>query len=473
MSALRMLFGTLLVAVLAAPAPAATPAPPPAPAPTDTLRLTVDDAIAHALKTSDDVRTANAQVDFASARVIEASAAALPQFSGHLAYTKTFDSVFQGVADDDSLFGPILKNTSFAASNLWDASLTGQQVLLSRRVGAALAAAKYYRRSSEDQREETAASVKLAVRRAYLDAAYARDLVDIARLSLQLARDQERQAHLLFQQGARAEYDWVRAQVDARKAEPPVIAAENGYALALLELRRVAGLPLTQPLALTTPLRFRDGVPAVSLAAVGEPARAGLRAAENNVKTYQKALSFESGARWPDLIASATVSHQAFPGEWQPEMDDFRRNVQGTIKLDWPLVLGGVKTAGAVARAKAELRLAEVQRDELARTVTLQVEAARQEVRRALAELSAVRGTGALSQRTYDIAAVRFRNGLATSLELADARVQLLTSEVNEVQATKNYLAAIAGLEFAIGRPLATTTVPFDQLPRVVEDEVK
>jgi outer membrane protein TolC len=154
-----------------------------------------------------------------------------------------------------------------------------------------------------------------------------------------------------------------------------------------------------------------------------------------------------------------------------PARDDFHRNLTGTLKLDFPLFLG-FKTFGAVQRATAELRQAEYQREALLRQVGVEVERARQEVRRTLAELGARRGTAQLSEKAYKIATVRYANGIATPLELSDARLQLQTSEVNEVQAIKDYFAALAGLEFALGRDVPTAPLPLDQLPTPVEDEV-
>ena len=446
------------------------PAPPVASP--DTLRLTLDDAVARALTAGIEMRIADADVRIAAGRVREAAADALPKIAGSVTYTRKFDSIFAG-ASGDTTIGPLFANSPFGAANTWDAQLSGSQVLLSRRVGAALAAARSFRKAAEDRRRETAAQVAYAARRAYLDAAFAGEVLAIARGSLELARRTERDVELLHRQGARAEYDLIRAQVDARNAEPPVVAAANQHATALLELRRILGLPLDQPVALTTLLRLDgDRVPVPDATGLGAPERAGVRAADHNVETYRKALSYEGAARWPDLVASATVSHQAFPSGGLPDRDQFRRAIQGSLKLDFPLVLG-LRTFGSVARARAELRRAEAERDQLRRQVAVEAETARQEVWRTLAELRARRGTAALARRAHQIATVRYANGIATPLELSDARLQLQTSEVNEVQAIKDYLAALAGLEFALGRPVPTAPMPLDQLPTPVGDEVK
>jgi outer membrane protein TolC len=85
--------------------------------------------------------------------------------------------------------------------------------------------------------------------------------------------------------------------------------------------------------------------------------------------------------------------------------------------------------------------------------------------------LAARRGAVGLAQRAYHIATVRYGSGIATQLEVSDARLQLQTSEVNEVQAAKDYRIALAGLELAVGAPLTVSPKPLDQISARLPDE--
>ena len=49
------------------------------------------------------------------------------------------------------------------------------------------------------------------------------------------------------------------------------------------------------------------------------------------------------------------------------------------------------------------------------------------------------------AERAHHLANVRYTNGLSTQLEVSDARLQLRTAEVHEVQATRDYLVAFEG----------------------------
>jgi outer membrane protein TolC len=86
--------------------------------------------------------------------------------------------------------------------------------------------------------------------------------------------------------------------------------------------------------------------------------------------------------------------------------------------------------------------------------VAIQVAEARSEMDRAHALVAARRQTVSQATRAYHLADVRYTNGIASSIEVSDARLALQQARVNEAQSTRDYLVAMAGLERALGRPV-------------------
>lgn len=452
MTALELLLGASLLASN----PAGTAAHPHG-AGTDTMHLTLDQAVRAAQAANADVRVARSQVAQAQGRVREALANALPQVTSSVTYNRKLSSVFQGLSADTSLgaLGDIFANSSFAAKNSWTADVQVNQLLWSGgRVGAALSGAKALRRQAEANQRETQSDVTLRVTRAYLDAQLARESAAIAESALAQARAHLAQVSLLHAQGARAEFDLIQARVDAANEEPPVVAARNAAVLALLDLKQLLDLPLERPLALDTRLPFEgDRVPVPLSLPPNASSRAALARADATVDLQKQILRGEKAGRWPNLTASALLSHQAFPEDVVPEQKEFVRALDASVKLEWPL-LQGFRTFGTVQRASAELRQAEAQLAQVRAAVEIDVERARQEVRRSLTLLAARRGTASLARRAYDIATVRWRSGLSTALELSDARLKLHAARVDEVTAARDYRHALAALEHASGQPL-------------------
>jgi outer membrane protein TolC len=439
--------------------------PPPAPAPTDTLHLTLDDAIQRALSRSEEMRAAHAFVSQTEGRVLEELSRALPQVSGTVTYNRKLESIFQGVASDTGFFSEIFKNSPFAAENTWTADLTAQQLLWSGgKVGAALKAARAANRSAHASEREAASDLTYQVRQAYYDAVYAQRLVEIAEGALRQAR-----AHLGLvragrREGSRSEYEALRAAVDAANQEPPVIAAGNGLDIALLALKRLVNVPLEQPVALVTPLVSPDGtVPVVTNLSTAVDRRPALAAADAEVEARGQAVKVYRGQRWPDLYVSTTIEHQAFPSELWPRRDQFRRNWDASLRLTLP-IFTGLRTEGQVAQARADYETARANRDRLREGAAIEAAQAKAELERALSTLTARRETVRQARRAWELAGVRFTNGLSTQVEVSDARLQSQTAEVNQVQAMRDYLVAIAALERAVGHPVPVERRPLEDV---------
>lgn len=465
----RLASFSVVLALWAAPVQAAPSSS--AVALTDTVRLSLDDAVNRALSSGSDLRVAQANVGIADGRVKEAAAGALPQITGTVTYNKKFDSIFSSLAGDTTL-GSLFSNSSFAAEHTWTADLTVTQTLWSGgRVGSALRGALAYRKVARADRDETRADIALRVREAYLQAVYAREVEAIAYAGLEQARAHLKRVQLFKDQGSRAEYDLIQAQVDAANQEPPAVEARDAAAISLLQLKRLLGMSLAQPIALTTPLSFEAGqVPVLASEPADGAARAALVGAEENVKFRRHALTYEKAGRWPQLLASGTVSHQAFPTETWPDREQFRRAIDGSIKLEWPL-FQGFRTFGTVQRARAELAQAEAAREQTRQGVELEVEQARNEVRARLATLVARRGTVTLATRANHLATVRYQNGLATQLEVSDSRLKMQTAQVNEVAASKDYRIALLQLERATGQPLTLVPRSMDDITSSLQSD--
>jgi outer membrane protein TolC len=94
----------------------------------------------------------------------------------------------------------------------------------------------------------------------------------------------------------------------------------------------------------------------------------------------------------------------------------------------------------------------------------LTTELAALDTRSAWAEMVAARATWEASagtiqqaQRAYQIANVRFTNGVSTQLELSDARLSLQLSEANRAQAARDLQVARARVALLPNLPVQTT----------------
>ena len=250
-----------------------------------------------------------------------------------------------------------------------------------------------------------------------------------------------------------------------------MVSARRGRDIAHLLLKRLTNVPLDRPLDLVTPLAFGDSlVPVVTDPSPSTAARSALAAAEAEVEARRNAMGAYRGEHWPDLYVSSTLQQQAFPTSFFPRRDQFHRNWDAYLTLEVP-IFSGLRIQGQVDQARGAYEKAQADRDELKQTIAIEAVEARSELDRSLSTLMARRGTVRQAQRAWELAEVRYANGISTQLEVSDARLQLSTAEVNEVQAVRDYLVALANLERAVGRPVPVTRMTLEEATQALEGE--
>lgn len=480
----------VLAAALLAGAPGgvrAQQAPPPATASRDTVAISLDGAVTRALSESDEIHLARSEVGLAAAQVRATRAQALPQLSANLAYTRTFASPFGGggISLPDSLrfepnstaplaervsylerntpsaglsaLGSLFNGLPFGQENVYTATLSGSQTLFSGgRTGAALRIARSYRSAAELTLVEREAEIVLQVRTAYTQAQLAEELAGIARAALEQAEAFLAQERLRQRAGESSDLEVLRAEVSRDNLRPQLVAAENAAQLAQLELKRLLNIPSGQPVRLTSPLDAPERVAAETDAVLATAGRASVAAAERQVSIRDEAIRVARGAFLPSVSVSAHYGQQLQPTQMFALGEDWRGDVAATLSVSVPIFNGGQRNA-ELQTARLEAERARLQLSQLREGVQVEYEQARGEAERARTAIAARQTTVQAAQRVYDLTVLRYQRGLATQLEVSQARLELLQARSNLAQATADLRIAAARVERAAGGPTTTT----------------
>jgi outer membrane protein len=449
----------LMAALLALSGGAAAQASP------DTVRLDLGEAVSRALSQGEEAALAREQLTRADAQIRQARAGGLPQISGSLTYDRTLRSVFDisGGAPTDPPpedpppidFGDLFGDLPFGQPNTWIASLQlGQALYSGGRVGAARRVAQLGRSAMERNVAEVEASVAREVREGYFQALLAEAMVAIAAESHALATEQLRVVESFFRQGTVSEFEVLQARVERDNLEPQIVAARNARELAAANLKRLVNLPQDQPMELVTPLmaEVRDiDRASVLAAALSRPA---LRAAADQVLIQESLIRIARADRMPTVSAFGNFSWQAFPEGLVPS------GIPGGSQWreDWGLgfqvsvpIFDGFRTSGSIQEARSNARQAGLQESQLREAVRMEVASALAAFDAARAQIEARRATVAQAARGFELAELRYAGGLATRLEVSNARLLLQQARVNEADAVFSYLSALAALEHVTG----------------------
>jgi outer membrane protein TolC len=118
--------------------------------------------------------------------------------------------------------------------------------------------------------------------------------------------------------------------------------------------------------------------------------------------------------------------------------------------VQWPL-FQGLRRGAELDAAQAQVREAELQTEQLRQGVRLEYERAQGELEQARAQIAAATRTVAQAERVYELTELRYTEGLATQLDVSDARLALQQARMNQATAYHDFHLALARAERALG----------------------
>src|SRR5262245_9514410 len=437
----------------------------------DTLRLSLSDAIARALQESDEVRLTAAQADVADAQFGTARASALPQLRINSQYQHQWEN------SRSTAIGQVFNQPNTYQANL----VLTQTFFQGGRIFAGIRGANAARNATAFDDKEVRARLTVDVQRAYMQVLFTTKMIGIQEQNLALATARAHQVEQLQAAGRAARYDVLRAGVERANVAPLVIPAHNDREIAVLDLKRLLNVPVTQMLSLTTTIDG-DATKMITVA-LGDtnfvPDRASVRSAELQVMSRREGVTVARADLLPTASISLTNGYSAFPplGMGFPSVrgvsanalcDPNRLNPRAsdscqnggwfsdrsmTATISFPL-FDGMRAKSNIDLARAQLQLAETQLRLQRESVGLEVARARAELNRARSVFDARRQNVADAKEAFDLASLRFERGLSTQLEVSDAQLALLTAESTEARATFDVFLASAELARSLGRPI-------------------
>jgi outer membrane protein len=469
----RRSWAWLLVGALVAPGWTSVAAQ----APADTLRLTIDAAVRRALDQSEEIQSARAQLDQADAQVTQARAGGLPRVGTAFNYSRALRTIFDVAAPPPAdttripdAFDParspydrydtlselmqqdfisgLFSGLPFGRRNTYVAALQLSQPLFTGgRISATRDGARHFATAAVHRLAEAEADIVLQVRVAYLNAVLARRLLAVAEESRRTAEAHVRQAESFRAAGTASEFDLLRARVDFQNRDPAVVSAANVAHLALLELERLTNLPVDQPVALAS--EFDPAEVAVDEDALHRMLgdRPLLLAAREAVAVRRAGLRVARSDWLPSVSLVGNFGFQAYPSSIAPPgISEWRSDWNVQLAVTW-LPFDGFGRRGRIAEAQALLQDAVAQQQRVEEGLRVELAGALGDYRTARAEIAARRETVELARQTLELADLRYRNGLATQLEVSDAALLLDQARVNEIQALHDFVKALAQLE--------------------------
>jgi HAE1 family hydrophobic/amphiphilic exporter-1 len=421
-------------------------APVPAAA-TKARTLTIDQALEEAVSRNEALKVSQERLHESQARVSEAKAAFLPSLNLNFLYTPAQAS--PALKIPAGIFGPNEQTfrANFVRENVMRFELS-QPLYTGGRLANAYAAQAATEESSRLEVDRARQSLTLQVYEAFYAALMNDQGIRVSEEGVTIAQKHLELAKARFEAGSAARLDVLRAEVELSNAKTRLIRARSAADVSYQTLRTVLSLPQGEPLRLAGSL---DDIPSLPPAAVLENAltsRADIRSLGQQREAAQRLVSLANAELKPMLALNGNVQYQE--DGLSSLMSGSNQSYQFGLNLTVPLF-----NAPSVA-AKRGAATARVKQAEHAANAAL--DNARLEVASASRELDAAREIVSTEQKAVEmareglsIAEVSYENGVITSTELNDARLSLLETEWELMQAKYGQIVAAARTRFAAG----------------------
>lgn len=481
--------GRLAVVVgfcLAASATTLAAQSPPAPVPAEGEAaakdvMTIRDAVAIALERNRDLAAARYALEEANGRVREAWGSVFPSVDLSTSYTRnlTVPSSFLPAIFIDPNAGPDeLIPVRFGSDNLWSLSVQFNQPIFEAQAFIGVGAAGRYKNLQDEVVRGTAQGVATRARVAYHDVLLAKERVRLSEKTLDRIRRTLEETRAMQEAGLASEYDVLRLEVQLGNLEPELRRARNAHAEARRTLAVELGLEPTDTIEIAGSLldieleQVTDGE-----SATDDPVRfAGLHnpTAMPVERIVEMAMDGRSDLRQLRLTRELrTAELRVAQVEYLPRVSLFGTysiNTQENGDLDFfggaetPRAYGrqiglrvtlplfsGLKRPARVGQRRAAVQQVRVQHGRARAQAESEVRTFLERLDETRQRAEAQRRAVEQARRGYEIASVRFREGVGSRLEVTDAEVALRQSEFNYAQAVYEYLAARARLDRAVG----------------------
>jgi outer membrane protein TolC len=280
----------------------------------------------------------------------------------------------------------------------------------------------------------------------YLEAVASGSRVEMTRAQQSTAEALFTQAQDLKTAGIVAGIDVLRSQVQLQNQRQRVIAAENDFEKAKLQLARAIGLPLAQVFTLTDKIPYAP-MPAPSLDEVlarALDARPDFLAAKSRVEAAQASIKAANGALLPSLRFDA--DYGAIGQTYSDAHSTF--SVAATVRIP---VFDGGRTKARRVEAGSTLREREAELADIRGRVEYEVRAALLDLRAADQQLQASNTNRQLADAELTQARDRFGAGVASNLEITQAQEAVATASEQYISALYSHNLAKASLARALG----------------------
>lgn len=414
---------------------------------TDTLRLSLDDCIRIALNENPTIKVAEMEitkVDYSKKEVL-----------GQLLPTVTFSGSYQRTLAKQTMYMDTEQGTAkfrVGRDNAWNTGFNASMPLVMPTLWKSIKLNDTQILQNVEAARSSRLSLVNQVKNAYYALLLAVDSKKVIEENHATAKMNAEIFSNKFKLGTASEYDVLRANVAVTNLEPSILEADNSINQCLLQLKVLMGMDVRANVAPGLTLeQYKDEMLRYAPIDTTLAMNSDLRKVDIQTEYLKKALDVQKAAWYPTLTGSVNYMWNSMSNGNPFQNFQWSGYSTAGLTLSFPLFTGGQRYYKQ-KQAEVSLREMKWQRENLERSLGMQVKTQLDHIDKSLVQISSNEGGVRQAEKAKDIMQKSFKIGAASFIQLRDTEDALMSARLAYYQAIYDYLVAQSNLELVLGK---------------------
>ncbi len=415
--------------------------------------LTLQDALNVALAESETVKIADKEVERAGYAKKGTYAALFPQIDLAGSYQRTLiKNDIRAMMGSDSPMASMMADTKIGSLNTFAVNATAAMPLINTALWKSIKISAQGVELAVEKARGSRLNLVAQVKNAYYAALLAREVFGVYREVYENAKANFQQTEKKYNAQKASELDMVTARTNLANAIPNVYDAESNVILALWQLKAVIGMDLEEEIDVVGRMEdYSDNMSAVpdGRDSIDLSGNSSLRQLSIQADQLLETVKLRQRAYIPTLSASVNFSYSSVANDPIRNLGWFPYSNAG-LTLSIP-IFSGMKRLNDVRQARNQYQQMQLQTRNTEKQLRIGVRGYLSTMDTAVKSYYASKNALESAQKAYEIAAKSYEVGRATFVELNNAQLALVQSQLSLSQNVYNYIVAKAELESMLG----------------------
>jgi hydrophobic/amphiphilic exporter-1 (mainly G- bacteria), HAE1 family len=371
-------------------------------------------------------------------------------------YTRNFLDVeqeFPVAADGNTQIAPnvyplIVEPVDVNSDNEVSFGLSVSQTIFDMRVFRGLEAGRQFTTLTGTSYDIVRQQIYTGAKKLFYQTLLLREVLAVRRASEEIAYENFLETQERLENGLASRLDLLRAEVNWKITIPVTTQAQKNLDVALSNLKNLAGIEAESELILEGSLEEYPPLPAGSSVGAVLSSRPDYQVLQNERTLREINVAAERSAFFPSVSASINYAWQGADDGWSFQSPT--EVLTAGVTVDIPIFYGGSRFTG-VRKAQLELEATDTTILQKIDDIRTELETVRLTLTEASQRIDSADQTLRTAREAYEVTQTAAENGLATQLELKDARVSLEGAELNYYSAIYDYLQAYFSWQLSVG----------------------